>query len=145
MNLQSSTVLIENTGVPFEQLQAEQIRAYRAAYAQSGQAHPPRVSVARTVLPVTEDIDRVYFGERGRGEQAGSLGHLRSLAGRTHVGAPDAIAADLTRDEAVQEADTLMLTLPSQLGVDYSARILRTIADHIAPLSGGRRPRRGRR
>ncbi|MBO3682516.1 LLM class flavin-dependent oxidoreductase [Streptomyces sp. NEAU-YJ-81] len=136
MNLQSSTVLIEDSGIPFEQLQAEQIRAYRGAYAESGQAHRPRVSVARTVLPVTEDIDRRYFGERGRGEQAGSLGNLRSLAGRTYVGAPEVIAADLARDEAVQEADTLTLTLPSRLGVDYNARILQTIAAHIAPAIG---------
>lgn len=136
MNLQSSTVLIEDSGIPFEQLQAKQIRAYRAAYAESGQAHRPRVSVARTVLPVTEDIDRLHFGERGRGEQASSFGNLRSLAGRIYVGSPDTIAADLARDEAVQEADTLTLTLPNQLGVDYNARILQTIADHIAPAIG---------
>ncbi|HEU5419975.1 MAG TPA: LLM class flavin-dependent oxidoreductase, partial [Streptosporangiaceae bacterium] len=34
LNLQSSTLLTEDTGVPFDQLQAEQIRLYREAWAQ---------------------------------------------------------------------------------------------------------------
>ena len=34
MNLQSSTLLSEDTGVPFDQLQAEQIELYRPAWAE---------------------------------------------------------------------------------------------------------------
>ena len=33
MNLMSSTLLVEDTGVPFDELQAEQIARYRAAWA----------------------------------------------------------------------------------------------------------------
>ena len=38
MNLQSSTLLSEDTGVPFDQLQAEQIRLYRASVGRAGLA-----------------------------------------------------------------------------------------------------------
>jgi hypothetical protein len=33
----------------------------------------------------------------------------------------------------VQAADTILLTVPSQLGVDYNATMLETIAREIAP------------
>jgi hypothetical protein len=79
MNLQSSTLLSEDTGVPFDQLQAEQIRLYLAAWAEQGWTREPRVSVSRSVLPITEDIDRVYFGEQGHDDQIGLLDGVRSL------------------------------------------------------------------
>ncbi|MBO0839029.1 MAG: LLM class flavin-dependent oxidoreductase, partial [Actinobacteria bacterium] len=63
MNLQSSTLLTEDTGVPFDQLQAEQIQVFRDEWAAQGFDREPRVSVSRSVLPITSDIDRVYFGE----------------------------------------------------------------------------------
>ena len=43
---------------------------------------------------------------------------------------------DLARDAAVQAADTVLLTVPSQLGVDYNAAMLETIAREIAPAIG---------
>jgi predicted dinucleotide-binding enzyme len=45
-------------------------------------------------------------------------------------------AAELAADEAVREADTVLFTVPNQLGVAYNARILATIARHIAPAIG---------
>ena len=39
-------------------------------------------------------------------------------------------------DAAVQAADTVLLTVPSQLGVDYNAAMLQTIANYIAPAIG---------
>jgi alkanesulfonate monooxygenase SsuD/methylene tetrahydromethanopterin reductase-like flavin-dependent oxidoreductase (luciferase family) len=136
MNLQSSTLLSEDTGVPFDQLQAEQIRLYRDAWAERGGTREPRVSVSRSVLPITEDIDRMYFGDQEHEDQIGLLGGVRSRFGRTYVGEPDAIAAELAADEAVREADTVLFTVPNQLGVAYNARILATIARHIAPAIG---------
>jgi alkanesulfonate monooxygenase SsuD/methylene tetrahydromethanopterin reductase-like flavin-dependent oxidoreductase (luciferase family) len=56
--------------------------------------------------------------------------------GRSYTGEPDAIAQELSADVAVREADTLLLTVPNQLGVDYNARMLETIARHIAPAIG---------
>jgi alkanesulfonate monooxygenase SsuD/methylene tetrahydromethanopterin reductase-like flavin-dependent oxidoreductase (luciferase family) len=136
MNLQSSTLLSEDTGVPFDQLQAEQIRLYREAWADQGWPREARVSVSRSVLPITEDIDRVYFGEQGHDDQIGLLDGARSRFGRTFVGEPDRIATELAADEAVRAADTVLFTVPNQLGVAYTARILDTIARHIAPAIG---------
>ena len=136
MNLQSSTLLSEDTGVPFDQLQAEQIRLYREAWAEHGWGREPRVSVSRSVLPITEDIDRVYFGDQGHDDQVGLLEGVRSRFGRTFAGEPDRIAAEIAADAAVQAADTVLFTVPNQLGVAYNARILATIAAHIAPAIG---------
>ncbi len=136
MNLQSSTLLSEDTGVPFGQLQAEQIRLYREAWAARGWDREPRVSVSRSVLPITEDIDRRYFGGQEQEDQIGLLDGVRSRFGRTYAGEPDQIAAELAADEAVQAADTVLFTVPNQLGVAYNARILSTIARDIAPAIG---------
>ena len=136
MNLQSSTLLAEDTGVPFDQLQAEQIRLYREAWAERGWPREPRVSVSRSVLPITQDIDRMYFGEQGHDDQIGLLDGVRSRFGRTFVGDPDRIATELAADEAVRAADTVLFTVPNQLGVAYNARILDTIARYIAPAIG---------
>jgi alkanesulfonate monooxygenase SsuD/methylene tetrahydromethanopterin reductase-like flavin-dependent oxidoreductase (luciferase family) len=136
LNLQSSTLLSEDTGVPFDQLQAEQIRLYREAWAAQGWEREPRVSVSRSVLPITEDIDRMYFGGQAHEDQIGLLDGVRSRFGRTFTGEPERIAAELAADEAVQAADTVLFTVPNQLGVAYNARILETIAAHIAPAIG---------
>jgi alkanesulfonate monooxygenase SsuD/methylene tetrahydromethanopterin reductase-like flavin-dependent oxidoreductase (luciferase family) len=140
MNLQSSTLLSEDTGVPFDQLQAEQIQLYRDAWKAAGHDRTPRVSISRSVLPITEDIDRVYFGDQAHDDQVGLLEGVRSRFGRTYAGEPEAIAAELARDEAVRAADTILFTVPNQLGVDYNARILETITRHIAPAIGWSSP-----
>jgi alkanesulfonate monooxygenase SsuD/methylene tetrahydromethanopterin reductase-like flavin-dependent oxidoreductase (luciferase family) len=136
MNLQSSTLLSEDTGVPFGELQAEQIRLYREAWAEQGWDREPRVSVSRSVLPITEDIDRMYFGDRSEGDQVGVLDGVHARFGRTYTGEPDQIATELAADPAVQAADTVLFTVPNQLGVAYNARILGTIARDIAPALG---------
>jgi alkanesulfonate monooxygenase SsuD/methylene tetrahydromethanopterin reductase-like flavin-dependent oxidoreductase (luciferase family) len=141
MNLMSSTLLTEDTGVPLSQLQAEQIAIFRSAWAEAGHERKPRVSVSRSVLPIVTDEDRAYFGARGGGEgSSDQLGYLPggefARFGRTYGGDPDVIAAELAQDAAVREADTLLLTVPNQLGVDYNARMLETIAREIAPALG---------
>jgi alkanesulfonate monooxygenase SsuD/methylene tetrahydromethanopterin reductase-like flavin-dependent oxidoreductase (luciferase family) len=140
MNLQSSTLLSEDTGVPFDQLQASQIALYRDAWREAGHSREPLVSVSRSVLPITEEIDRVYFGTQAHEDQVGLLEGVRSRFGRTYVGEPDLIAAELAADEAVQAADTVLFTVPNQLGVEYNARILETITRHIAPAIGWKHP-----
>jgi alkanesulfonate monooxygenase SsuD/methylene tetrahydromethanopterin reductase-like flavin-dependent oxidoreductase (luciferase family) len=139
MNLMSSTLLTEDTGVPFDQLQAEQLRMYRDAWRTAGHTREPRVSVSRSILPITTDTDRYYFGDMAAGERSDQVGYLDGgLArfGKSYVGEPDVIAAELAADAAVMEADSLLLTVPNQLGVDYNAHLLQTIADHIAPAIG---------
>ncbi len=137
MNLQSSTLLTEDTGVPFGELQAQQIEVFRRAWADAGHRREPRISVSRSVLPVTTDQDRLYFGRGGDSQdQIGILDGVTARFGRSYTGEPDVIAEELARDPAVREADTLLLTVPNQLGVEYNARLLRTIAEHIAPALG---------
>ena len=141
MNLQSSTLLTEDTGVPFGELQAEQIEVFRRAWADAGHEREPRVSVSRSVIPITTDEDRMYFG--GRDESQDQVGYLEGVLarfGRSYNGEPDKIAEELARDPAVQAADTVLLTVPNQLGVSYNARLLETIAEHVAPAIGWERP-----
>lgn len=139
MNLQSSTLLSEDTGVPFGELQAEQIDIYRDAWIAAGWDREPRVSVSRSVLPIVTDEDRAYFGGHAGGGDRDQLGQLDggiARFGRSYTGEPDAIAAELAKDPAVQMADTVLLTVPNQLGVEYCATMLNTIAQHVAPAIG---------
>jgi alkanesulfonate monooxygenase SsuD/methylene tetrahydromethanopterin reductase-like flavin-dependent oxidoreductase (luciferase family) len=136
MNLMSSTLLLEDTQVPFDELQAEQIGLFREAWSKAGHAREPRVSVSRSVIPIRTDLDRRLFGEDANEDQVGWLDGAISRFGRTYTGAPDQIATELARDAAVQAADTVLLTVPSQLGVEYNAGLLETIARDIAPAIG---------
>jgi len=137
-NLMSSTLLLEDTGVPFDELQAEQIALFRETWREAGWTREPRVSVSRSVMPITSDTDRMLFGHEGGNDQVGVLEGFRSRFGRSFVGDPDVIAKELSQDAAVQAADTLLLTVPNQLGVAYNARMLATIAQHVAPALGWR-------
>jgi alkanesulfonate monooxygenase SsuD/methylene tetrahydromethanopterin reductase-like flavin-dependent oxidoreductase (luciferase family) len=137
MNLQSSTLISEDTGVPFGDLQAEQIAMYRSAWLEAGHERTPRISVSRSVIPITSDVDRMYFGNRREtSDQIGYIDGGIARFGRSYAGEPDVIAEELSRDAAVREADTLLLTVPNQLGVEYNAQMLETIAKHIAPAIG---------
>jgi alkanesulfonate monooxygenase SsuD/methylene tetrahydromethanopterin reductase-like flavin-dependent oxidoreductase (luciferase family) len=138
MNLMSSTLLTEDTGVPFDELQAEQIAIFREAWTAAGWTREPRVSVSRSVLPIVTDEDRAYFGPRSTqtSDTVGFLDGGLARFGRGYVGEPDVIAHELAQDAAVQMADTLLLTVPNQLGVEYNARLLETIAQEIAPVIG---------
>ena len=136
MNLMSSTLLLEDTKVPFDELQAEQIQLFRDAWAKAGHDREPRVSVSRSVMPITSDFDRQLFGGDANRDQVGWLDGAISRFGRSYTGEPDRIADELAADLAVQAADTLLLTVPSQLGVDYNAAMLETIARDIAPAIG---------
>ncbi|TRW46630.1 LLM class flavin-dependent oxidoreductase [Georgenia yuyongxinii] len=138
MNLMSSTLLTEDTGVPFDELQAEQIEVFRQAWREAGWQREPRVSVSRSVIPLTTDLDRAYFGGREdeRHDQVGILDGVRARFGKSYTGEPDVLAEELAQDAAVQAADTVLLTVPNQLGVDYNLHLLESIAAHVAPAIG---------
>jgi alkanesulfonate monooxygenase SsuD/methylene tetrahydromethanopterin reductase-like flavin-dependent oxidoreductase (luciferase family) len=136
MNLMSSTLLLEDTKVPFDQLQAEQIELFHESWSKAGHQREPRVSVSRSVIPITSDLDRRLFGADANEDQVGWLDGAISRFGRSYTGEPDKIAEELASDAAVQAADTILLTVPSQLGVDYNAAMLETIAREIAPALG---------
>ena len=139
MNLMSSTLLTEDTGVPFHQLQAEQIQRFRDAWAAAGHEREPRVSVSRSIFPLVTDLDRAYFG--GGGDDADQVGFLDGGAarfGRSYAAEPDELVRLLAEDEAIAAADTLLLTVPNQLGVDYNAHVLDSVVRLVAPGLGWR-------
>ncbi|MDE4079326.1 MULTISPECIES: LLM class flavin-dependent oxidoreductase [Enterobacter cloacae complex] len=140
MNLQSSTLKDDETGEPFHIQQAKQIRAYRQAWADAGHARQPRVSVSRSIFALMDDRDRMYFGS-GRNE-SDSVGYLdektRAIFGRSYAAEPDRLIEQLKQDEAIAEADTLLLTVPNQLGVEYNAHVIESILKHVAPEMGWR-------
>ena len=145
MNLMSSTLLLENTDVPFDELQLEQILMFREAWAAAGHEREPRVSVSRSVIPITSDLDRHLFGGDANEDQVGWLDGALSRFGRSYTGEPDRIADDLARDAAVQAADTVLLTVPNQSGSSTTPRCWRRSRARSHRRSAGRRkapPRR---
>jgi alkanesulfonate monooxygenase SsuD/methylene tetrahydromethanopterin reductase-like flavin-dependent oxidoreductase (luciferase family) len=140
MNLQSSTLKFDESGKPFHIQQAEQIRAYRAAWKEAGHVREPRVSVSRSIFAIVNDMDRAYFGS-GRPEED-QFGYIepekRAVFGRGYTGEPDMLIRELAKDEAIAEADTLLLTVPNQLGVAYNAHVIESILKLVAPALGWR-------
>src|ERR1700751_2336907 len=140
MNLQSSTLKSDETGEAFHVQQAAQIRAYRAAWKEAGHTREPRVSVSRSMFALIEHRDRPYFGQEGGDEdQIGFIDpRTRAIFGRSYAGEPDVLIEQLRQDEAIAEADTLLLTVPNQLGVAYNVHLIEAILTHIAPALGWR-------
>jgi alkanesulfonate monooxygenase SsuD/methylene tetrahydromethanopterin reductase-like flavin-dependent oxidoreductase (luciferase family) len=139
MNLMSSTLLTEDTGVPFHQLQAEQLQMFRDAWAAAGHERQPRVSVSRSIFPLVSDLDRAYFGHDTRSQdQVGHIDGGLARFGKSYAGEPDQLVKELAEDEAVAAADTLLLTIPNQLGVDYNAHVLDSVLRYVAPELGWR-------
>jgi alkanesulfonate monooxygenase SsuD/methylene tetrahydromethanopterin reductase-like flavin-dependent oxidoreductase (luciferase family) len=139
LNLMSSTLLLEDTGVPFHELQAEQIEVFRKAWVDAGWDRTPRVSVSRSIFPIVNDTDRAYFGAESRSQdQVGHLDGGTARFGKTYAGEIEQLVADLAQDEAIAAADTLLLTVPNQLGVDYNAHLLDSIVRYVAPELGWR-------
>lgn len=140
MHLMSSTLKNDETGEPFHVQQAEQIRVFREAWASAGHEREARVSVSRSIFPLVDDRDRAYFG--GQGEDADQVGWIdaqtRAIFGRSYAAEPDALVDQLREDEAIAAADTLLLTVPNQLGVDYNAHVLDAVLTHVAPALGWR-------
>jgi len=140
MNLQSSTLKDDETGEPLHVQQRKQIEAYREAYRKAGHTREPRVSVSRSIFALTNDLDRAYFGrDRQSRDQIGMIDDTtRAIFGRSYAGEPDELVKLLRDDEAIQAADTLLLTIPNQLGVDYNTHVLESILTHVAPELGWR-------
>ena len=140
MNLQSSTLKFDETGEPLHIQQAAQIRAFRAAWAEAGHARVPRVSVSRSIFALMNDRDRAYFGQDE--EPTDQIGFLdattRAVFGRSFAAEPDVLIEQLRKDEAIAEADTLLLTIPNQLGVAYNVHVMESILTHVAPGLGWR-------
>jgi alkanesulfonate monooxygenase SsuD/methylene tetrahydromethanopterin reductase-like flavin-dependent oxidoreductase (luciferase family) len=140
MHLQSSTLKFDESGKPFHIQQAEQIRLYKEAWKKAGHQREPRVSVSRSIFALVTDQDRLYFGrEAERVDQIGMIEPGRNaIFGRSYASEPDQLIKELAKDEAIREADTLLLTIPNTLGVDYNVHVLSSILEHVAPALGWR-------
>ena len=140
MNLQSSTLKFDESGQPLHIQQAEQIRIFRDAWKAAGHAREPRVSVSRSIFPLIDDRDRAYFGQRDQeGDHIGYIDeNTRAIFGRSYAAEPQVLVEQLAEDEAIAEADTLLLTVPNQLGVDYNAHVIEAVLSFVAPGMGWR-------
>ena len=138
MNMQSSTLKADESGEPFHVQQAKQIRLYREAWKAAGHTREPRVSVSRSIFALMNDRDRMYFGQDESSDQIGSIDNFRAVFGRTYAAEPDVLVEQLRGDEAIAEADTLLLTVPNTLGVEYNVHVIESILKHVAPDLGWR-------
>jgi len=140
MNLQSSTLKMDESGKPFHIQQAEQIRLYKEAWKKAGHHREPRVSVSRSIFALITEQDRYYFGQQGK--ESDTFGYIeadqRAVFGRSYAAEPDQLIKELAQDEAIQEADTVLLTIPNTLGVEYNIHVLSAILEHVAPALGWR-------
>jgi len=117
-----------------------QIEAFRAKWDEMGWGREARVSVSRSIFAIVDDRDRRFFAGGGdRHDQVGQIGDLgAAIFGRSYAAEPDVLIEQLREDEAIAAADTLLLTIPSQLGVEYNAHALEAILTHVAPALGWR-------
>ncbi|HEX2766479.1 MAG TPA: LLM class flavin-dependent oxidoreductase [Candidatus Limnocylindria bacterium] len=140
MNLMSSTLVFDESGEPLHVQQRRQIDAFRAAWKEAGHEREPRVSVSRSIFAIVDDRDRAYFGhEQQEQDQIGYIEpNLRAVFGRSYAAEPPALVEQLRQDTAIEAADTLLLTVPNQLGVDYNAHVIESILRYVAPELGWR-------
>jgi alkanesulfonate monooxygenase SsuD/methylene tetrahydromethanopterin reductase-like flavin-dependent oxidoreductase (luciferase family) len=140
MNLQSSTLKFDESGEPLHIQQRKQIEAYRTAWKEAGHAREPRVSVSRSIFALVNDMDRQYFGgpQQGRDQFGYIEPNKMAVFGRTYAAEPDVLVKELAEDTAIAAADTLLLTVPNQLGVEYNAHAIESILKYVAPGLGWR-------
>jgi alkanesulfonate monooxygenase SsuD/methylene tetrahydromethanopterin reductase-like flavin-dependent oxidoreductase (luciferase family) len=140
-----STLNSEETGLSFSAGQAEQLRAYKAAFAASDAAatRTPRVSAGRIVLPFLSSADAEPYtdyiaGHNARMDDEGRPldARMRMRFDRIHSGEPARIVDGLLADEAVAELTELTITLPAPGGIDAHLRTLDLVAEHVAPALG---------
>lgn len=138
VNLMSSTLVSEADGRTLGEIQAEQIQLYRDTWKEAGHDWTPRVSISRSIFPILTDRDRQLFATSATSsDQIGSLGENRNVTfGRSYAAEPDVLIEQLKEDPAIAAADTLLLTIPNQMGVDLNVSILRNFAEHVAPALG---------
>jgi alkanesulfonate monooxygenase SsuD/methylene tetrahydromethanopterin reductase-like flavin-dependent oxidoreductase (luciferase family) len=140
MHLMTSTLKFDEGGQPLHIQQTDQIEAFREAWRAAGHPGEPRVSVSRSIFALVDDRDRAYFG-RGQ-QESDQIGYIdentRAVFGRSYAAEPETLVKQLAEDTAIAAADTLLLTVPNQLGVDYNAHVIESILTYVAPELGWR-------
>ena len=140
MNLMSSTLVFDESGEPLHVQQRKQIDAYREAWKEAGHVREPRVSVSRSIFALVDERDREFFGgpQQGRDQFGYIEPNKLAVFGRSYAAEPEVLVEQLKEDTAIAAADTLLLTVPNQLGVDYNAHAIESILKHVAPSLGWR-------
>ena len=96
--------------------------------------------MSRSIFALVNDTDRMYFG--GGAESSDQFGYIepgkQAVFGRSYAAEPEVLIEQLRGDQAIAAADTLLLTVPNQLGVDYNAHVIEAILTHVAPALGWR-------
>ena len=143
--LHCSTLNTEDTGAPFAVAQADQIAAYRERFAElqaEGRfaGRTPKVAVGRIVVPLLDDHDRAVHEEFLTGYASGMDDEGRPLSGtppfrfsRVVSGSVAEITETLLADPAVRTTDELVITLPANGDAASHERILRIVAEEVAP------------
>jgi alkanesulfonate monooxygenase SsuD/methylene tetrahydromethanopterin reductase-like flavin-dependent oxidoreductase (luciferase family) len=128
----------ERRAAPRPAAQAD--RGLREAWKEAGHAREPRVSVSRSIFALVDDRDREYFGgpQQGRDQFGYIEPNKLAVFGRSYAAEPDELVEQLKEDTAIEAADTLLLTVPNQLGVDYNAHAIESILRYVAPGLGWR-------
>lgn len=137
-NLMSSTLVSETSAETLGEIQVDQINRFRAAWKEAGHDWTPRVSVSRSIFPIVDGADMQRFGMQATGhDQVGFLPEVgASTFGRTYAAEPDKLIEQLKADPAIMAADTLLITVPTTMGLDVNVRILESFAKHVAPELG---------
>ena len=95
--------------------------------------------MSRSIFAIVDDRDRAFFGRSQERDQIGYLDeNTRAVFGRSYAAEPDELVEQLKEDTAIAAADTLLLTVPNQLGVDYNAHAIESILRYVAPELGWR-------
>ena len=91
--------------------------------------------VSSSIFPLVDDRDRYYFGRDGRDQDR--IGFIdvntRAIFGRSYAAEPESLIKQLSADEAIAAADTLLLTIPNQLGDEYNAHVIESVLKFVAP------------
>ncbi len=141
-HLQVSTLNGEETGEPFDVVQARQITGYRKAYADAGHdgRTASRVSAGRIVLPLLDARDAEDHRQFIEGYTSGMTADGRPKDDPTArvryssivSGDPDTVTQRLLVDAALPEVDELVVVLPADGPVEAHRRALRTVAERVA-------------
>jgi hypothetical protein len=83
------------------------------------------------IMPISDEVLR-------NKTKSASLMKARGRFSRGYAAEPHVLIEQLRRDEAIEEADTLLLTVPNQLGVAYNAHLVEAILTTVAPALGWR-------
>jgi hypothetical protein len=103
------------------------------------QPHSARVGKPKHLSARERPRLRLFRAGKHDRDQIGFIdANTRAVFGRSYVGEPDVLAKELAGDEAIAAADTLLMTIPNTLGVDYNVHVIESVLKYVAPELGWR-------